>query len=117
MDDREEFERIWTQVEARRIRRKPEPEDKLHPLFKRGFASTTDVYIFQPRGFVWCCWSVSNHVNAAGYHLMWRVGRKTKSYELVKGKYQAAKSFFVLKRRAEKYRAESFAKLVGKKNR
>jgi len=116
MDARAEFEELQRALRSKRVKRKVDRgeaisrEEKLRPCFKRGFESSASFYINPPRGYQWCAWIISDHVNQSGYHLMWRQGRKGKSYTLVRDKYMAGKNISALKRRARKYQDASYEK-------
>ena len=61
----------------------------------------------------WPCWCLSEYVNAAGYFLLWKRGRR-KSKDmfrtpLVESDVQAAKDRSVLMRRVEKYQQRGWA--------
>lgn len=105
MTARAEFDEVWKQIEGARMRRAPEPQDKLQPLFRKGSEGYQTFYIKPPRGWVWCCWQVSEYVNAAGYVLMWRRGRRKNCNYEHRDSYMAAKTRAPLMRMARKYQA------------
>jgi hypothetical protein len=111
-----EFEEMWTTLEGARIDRernkRPQPEDKCKPIFKKDRAGYQQFYVSAPRGYSWLCWCLSEHVNAAGYFLLWRRGRKmvNGASTIVESDIQAAKDRSVLMRRAEKYQQEGWAR-------
>ena len=120
-EDLAAFDAIWTTLEGARIDRergtRPQPEDKLKPIFRKGRDGYETFYIEEARGYQWQCWCVSEYVNAAGYFLMWKRGRKNVSEntgalragELVESDIQAAKDRSVLMRRVEKHQQASYA--------
>ena len=116
-EDNAAFDAMWTTLEGARIARergkRPQPEDKCKPIFKKGREGYQQFYVDPARGYNWQCWCISEYVNAAGYFLMWKRGRRREGgggSTLVESDIQAAKDRSVLMRRVEKYQQASWAR-------